>query len=772
MQPVVKFRVYSGNIIIKIALLLILLFFTSSLYAQEDVDNTFSLSLEELVTVKIAVPAALTKLTTARTPASITVITAEDIKNTPARNIYDLIEVYVPGAIWMNYEEGPVLGIRGSMTERGYKYLLRVNGRVMNNKGHYGAKSELEQWDLNDISRIEVIRGPGSVTYGPGAVAGIINIITHSGKTAPGLRISSKYVHEYNSRGTAVSYGYNGEKFTSYMYASVTRTEGATVRQFVGSNDNTPGFVGEDVLTDTEPLDYFGDYDDKPQVKVHLDTTFMDHWRIWLRYTQQGSHWAGNEVKTNFNGRLLNQQGIRDRQCTGTLQYDNKLRDDLSLSMMISADSFDVVRRKDNIHHLDPDHVLNQKTNFSETEIFTRGLLNWQAAKWVEIALGTEYSWDRFGPGWGDDEKDMRLGDDGVIVSGPDSNAMLEGSRGSADKNGTAMYVGDGWSTSTVSFFSEANFLLTPWLSTLFSGRFDKNTYSDWLFSPRIAMIIEFYKRHYLKLIGQQAQRMNTAGQLYALHQQGVDSDPETLTGYELIYTAYPNEHFSIDLAGFWNELEETSWNSDKNTTSYVGDLKVYGFESEAGFKWKRGKVGINYSYVKQYEWKLADGVLSSGVSYSDYNKPLDNSDGTQGGVGNDLNNWPNQSFKLFANIFLTKKIMLHVNGRVQWDFQGPKDGLQGLREAVAGEPEESEVLAAIQRAEDEDVYETQYILNASLSYEPIDNLYIRVIGQNLLSANDNKRYSFDTGAKKASPHRVRFIEEPRAYGVSVDYLF
>ena len=116
----------------------------------------------------------------------------EMIKFTPARNIYDLIEVYVPGAIWMIHEEGPHMGIRGIIVNRNYKYLLLLNGRNLNNKGHFGAKSELEAWDLNDIERIEIIRGPGSVTYGPGAVGGVINIITYSTNNQTGVCIPDK----------------------------------------------------------------------------------------------------------------------------------------------------------------------------------------------------------------------------------------------------------------------------------------------------------------------------------------------------------------------------------------------------------------------------------------------------------------------------------------------------------------------------------------------------------------------------------------------------
>ncbi len=153
--------------------------FVSAQEKDIQIEDLFKMSMEELMKIKVNVPAAITKLSLFETPASITRITAKDIQLTPARNIYDLIEIYVPGAIWMNYENGPSPGVRGSIVHRNYKYLLLLNGRVMNSKGHYGAKSELEQWDMSDIREIDIIRGPGSVTYGPGAVAGVINIVTH-----------------------------------------------------------------------------------------------------------------------------------------------------------------------------------------------------------------------------------------------------------------------------------------------------------------------------------------------------------------------------------------------------------------------------------------------------------------------------------------------------------------------------------------------------------------------------------------------------------------
>jgi len=52
-------------------------------------------------------------------------------------NKYDLIEIYVPGALWMNHINGPHPAVRGLIIQANYKYLLLVNGRNTNTKGNY-----------------------------------------------------------------------------------------------------------------------------------------------------------------------------------------------------------------------------------------------------------------------------------------------------------------------------------------------------------------------------------------------------------------------------------------------------------------------------------------------------------------------------------------------------------------------------------------------------------------------------------------------------------
>ena len=750
--------------------IILLLLATCSVVQAKDTVDYLELSLEELMAIEVYVPGAITTMTPLETPASVTVINSESIQLSPARNIYDLLEIYVPGAFWMNHEEGPHPGIRGIIANRNDKFLLLVNGRKMNNKQIYGAKSELEQWDMGDIEKIEVIRGPGSVTYGPGAIAGVINITTFSGDTREGTYAKTGYLDDYQSSLLSISHGEKNSDYHLFSHFSIVDTHGTHTKHFLVNNDGTSGFVGEDIKLTDETLDYYADYLNNPQIKLHTDINWLNGWRGWLRYTQQGSNWKGNEVKSDFSGELLNQQGTRDRQLTVTLENQDTLDNGLDLTNLISIDSYDAERRKEQVNHPDPAHPLNMESNFAEHELILNSTLNWKPSDETQVATGFEYSYERFGAGWGDSTRDMRLGEDADIVNGPDSNAILLGNNGSADKDGNALFVGSGWSTSTLSIFAEANHKFNATHKLLVSGRADKNSYSDWLFSPRIALVSDLADGHITKLIVQRSVRMNTAGQLYANNLNGMPSDNETIDSLEFIYTARPTSSLSTQLTIFTNELDVIGFQGDVNTTTHVGELNLFGLEAELQYKWGKSLFGLNYSYVKQRDWDMATGIDSSGISYADYNADLGNS--IQTGYGNNLNNWSTHALKLYSNLQLSQNWVLHLNARYFSDMDGALDGLQGLQNAVTGTADEAAALSALSRVRAEGVYEADFRFNAKLRYSLSQQLTLEIYALNLYGSNDNKRYAYDTGNDDPTPRRVRYTEEPRAYGIQAQYKF
>ena len=168
----------------------------------------------------------------------------------------------------------------------------------------------------------------------------------------------------------------------------------------------------------------------------------------------------------------------------------------------------------------------------------------------------------------------------------------------------------------------------------------------------------------------------------------------------------------------------------------------------------------------------MAPGIQGSGISYADYNQPLRDSDAVQVGHGNDVNNWPNQAFKAFSRLRLGDRVTLHADSRILWDYQGAKDGLIALQNAVQGLPEETEVAAALQTLEPFDVYAADFRINASLTYEVRRGVSVQVFAQNLIGLHGNKRYAYDVGNRRPSPRRIRYVEEPRVFGATITYVY
>jgi outer membrane receptor protein involved in Fe transport len=732
--------------------------------AQKDL---FDMSLTELMSVEVSVPATITEKNPLKTPASVTVITAEDIARTPARNILDLLEAYVPGAFYMNHSVGPLPGIRGILVDRPYKFLVNVNGINVNIKAHYGARLELLNWDLNDIERIEIVRGPGSVTYGPGAIGGVINIYTKSAKQAPGLQMGGKYWGKYDSTGGFVSYGESSDKQDLYTYFSVVRTEGLRPDLF-GVDSSTSGYVGSPggPYSPNPPATYMSDFFDEPQIKAHVDLHLKNNWRFWARYVTASSELdQGSAIQYLFDGQYRDFRQTRYRYYQFALENVRPLSESWNLKSIFGYSSIDVhnVEKWDSDLVNDKDSLLNIKWIWSENEYYNRFMFHYKPDEGkMKGALGVEYSYDTIGPAWGKDaDEGLRLADG--IMSGPNSEAYGTSTDGTKQYDlGDKEYfpVGDGWETNSFAFLGELNYQHTSKTTTLWSARLDKHSYTSYLFSPRFAWIHELDTDEYLKFIAQHSVRMNTQEELYMNHKLGKDNDPEKLDTLELIYSDKPTERLSLQTSVFYNRNDVIAWDWSQARSAPIGTLDTMGLEVETGYKKDNYYFGLNHSYVKQLDWDLDDNITVSGISYSDYYQDAG------GGViimseGNDLNNWSNNITKMFGNIdFFDRKLSLYANMRVLWGFQGRKDGLDALEEAGGD-------AAEIDDIRDRDAYDIEATANLSLTYR-VDKLStLTVFVHSIPVIGDNKRYSYSSGFKKAYPDKVSWIEEPTVVGVS-----
>jgi iron complex outermembrane recepter protein len=145
-----------------------------------------NLSLEELSEIVVTTPSKEpTKVS--QTPAAIFVITGEDIRRSGATCIPEALRL-APGVEVARIDSNKwSIGIRGFGSRLTRSVLVLIDGRTVYTPLFDGTYWEVQDTMMEDIDRIEVIRGPGGTIWGPNSVNGVINVITKPAKDTRGM---------------------------------------------------------------------------------------------------------------------------------------------------------------------------------------------------------------------------------------------------------------------------------------------------------------------------------------------------------------------------------------------------------------------------------------------------------------------------------------------------------------------------------------------------------------------------------------------------------
>lgn len=166
-------------------LLIAMLFLASPLMAQES--DLINMSIEDLMDIQVTSVSKKAQ-SLSDSAAAVFVITADDIAQSGATAIPELLRM-VPGLTVARIDSSKwAISARGFNSRFSDKLLVLMDGRSIYSPLYAGVYWEVQDTVLEDIERIEVIRGPGGTVWGANAVNGVINIITkHAGDTLGGL---------------------------------------------------------------------------------------------------------------------------------------------------------------------------------------------------------------------------------------------------------------------------------------------------------------------------------------------------------------------------------------------------------------------------------------------------------------------------------------------------------------------------------------------------------------------------------------------------------
>jgi iron complex outermembrane recepter protein len=233
------------------------------------------LTSTELEMKEVVVTATRHEQEILKVPSHITVITQEEIQNSNAAHLGDLLRS--EAGLWtVNTSGSSPTGIfidgRGFNNGggNGSRILVLIDGRRMNL-----VDTSHPDWStipIESIERIEIVRGSSTAVYGDNAMAGVINIMTKKGAGGPSLKLSSDWRHFDCSPDRK-----GHKRFRSECWnrdAGLSGTDGALSYYLYGGYESTDGFREN---SDYRASHYIGKFDHKtsPFTTLHLRSSYL-----------------------------------------------------------------------------------------------------------------------------------------------------------------------------------------------------------------------------------------------------------------------------------------------------------------------------------------------------------------------------------------------------------------------------------------------------------------------------------------------------------------
>jgi outer membrane receptor protein involved in Fe transport len=686
------------------------------------------LTLEQLVNIEVRSPAGLTEMDPRKVPVALTELDARDVEQSGARNLNQLLEIYVPNVQFLLHHAHQLhLGFRGIISDRDDKYLYQVNGRTMNNRMVLGADDERGLPLLGDIRSVSVVRGPSSSTHGAGALAGVIDVETYNGLTFQGLDLNVRegVVDQY----TAAEARY-GHKFSDtsglFLYAGVADVQGAENDYYIGhsypaANGLPPNVAGKPVNGPIPNLN--GPAFDSLWHKVHLSYV-AGPLEFWGRFVQDGvvtppsrSIYTGTRPAGTPLDEWTRGREIRNQQYTATARFKKDLSPTWNLELLQSYDRWAF---KDARARTSP----RPTRSANEQEAFSRAIAVWTPNDAHSLAFGVEYSHE-----WFYDPTQADALDLAPVVS---------------NRN---------WQTDTISLLAEHQWRITDQWTTFLSFRTDKHTYSDWLLSPRSTVVFTPTERDTFKVMAGQSVRRSGDEELWSEWERSrTIPDPETLRSYEVSYERKVTDHWRVGGNAFFEDYNAIGWSSSLGHSLSIGNFQIAGGELLLTYSNASTRVTLSEGVAKLVNASVPKslGAAGQGITAEPY------------GYGHDLTEWAP---------FITKLALLHDIGK-KWTvssslvyysgFPGAEDYARynaTLAKPATGAPFSDPGYT--------EPYGPNLYVNLGLEYRPTQQWTIRVDGYNLAALADEKL------SKRNYYFRLsEFSVQPASLTVSIRYRF
>ena len=540
-----------------------------------------------------------------KAPSIVTVITAEEIKNLGYRTFAEVLRI-VPG--FEILKEGdfgatnPV--VRGISSSR--KTRVMLNGHVVNNPIQGSAFLSFDDFPVENIKRIEIIRGPGSAIYGENAFAAVINIITFDAKDIDGVKVSSGY-------GSFDTYDENivfGKAYKDVNVSGMVR-----YRQTAGFN----GIVESDSQTNIDNnLSLFGVppaslspgtvHDGRQEYDLNLKTTYKDFYFEGLYINKNQGPFIGPQYSLN------DESFIESNYVFVETGYKKTFDEKFTLKPRVYYDQFDnnfFIESMPEGTTTGMDLIDTNGDGIPDTPvpvIHPDGLIG--NGKVIEKVVGTEipFDYELFDGNMFTLGLEFRLiNQTNVHYSSNFDPITLKPLDSIQDFSDTYPFIEE--TTRRIwSVYLQDTWDITKTINFTLGARYDQYNDFGGNMSPRAGLTWAFMKDASLKFLYGEAFHAPSFLEMFTTNQPAIkgnpDLDPETIRTYEVGLNYKFNKYVTSSINYFNNDIKDliglSMIDPIQNTISYdnIGDARVQGIEMETKVNISNGNyIFMNYTF-------------------------------------------------------------------------------------------------------------------------------------------------------------------------------
>lgn len=507
--------------------------------------------------------------------ASVSIITREDLIKMGARNLMDALKRLSGFSVQETFIGIPAIEVRGALTPDSEKVLFMIDGHSVNNNLVNGSATWVyNNFSIEDIKQVEVVKGPGSALYGANAFVAVINIITETSDDIKGFEVT------FGSESDTT------RKLNLQVGKEISDIKIAANLNILESN-GTRQYIENDGVSNSG---YTYDWQDRYDFSVNIQSK---HFELFGKYIDQR---RGPFIGI---GNALNDESIQDyTEYFLDFRYHQQLSSKINFSGKIYIDEF---KTKNYWEILPegaipgyPDGLLGSPTTKNQ-KIGAEIELEFQLTNTNKLLSGIHF------------EHQSQFAVTHTTNFNPNTFAPL----------GTYSDISDtgNWNDSQnrdiAAFFLQDIWDINKQLRLILGARYDR--YSDFGDStnPRASVTWEFMNDLNLSASYGKAFRAPSFAELYNINNPSIvgnsELNPEKIETFEISIHGKITKRNQFKVTGFKNYIKNLIERDSANIYQNTGKLDIQGMELELSSRLSGGSsFDINYTY-QQAENKLTD---------------------------------------------------------------------------------------------------------------------------------------------------------------------